>query len=352
MKSYINDSINKMIKSQKKIVIKRKNNSLSKNNKNTIDNNNNNSKKLKIIKKQRLNSAKEVKSNAKKIMNSKLKLGVKTSLNKENNDYKYSSAMNSRNLKLFHDSITPPKKSKIKIIKKKNNSKSIGTMSTLSGDNFNNFFENSEENIRKIGVNNFNYNADSHSNKLETILLEGNKNNVNIFRYDTNSNEDNNNNDINNDGKIMLKCDNYSLLTFGNSFSYSNSQKRKNNKEFFSDDNKNNYINKLKEENEILRKELKESTEQISFLINKIKDLKLDNNFLFKKNNKKINNKSRNISIKINNKIKATYEKKSQNKGIINNIKRKQMKTNTNSHIYRDNKYYTKMNECISKTKI
>ena len=29
-----------------------------------------------------------------------------------------------------------------------------------------------------------------------------------------------------------------------------------------------------------------------------------------------------------------------------------EMKTNTNSHIYRDNKYYTKMNECISKTKI
>ena len=366
MKSHINDSVKKVINTQKKIIIRRKNNSLSINNKEIIIKNPNNSKKSNITKKTRLNSTKEAKNNLKKALNSKLKLNitVKTPLNKEKKDNNFKT-INSRNLKYFQESITPPRKSKIKIIKKKNNnkSKSIGTISTGSGDNFN-YFADSDENNRNISINNFNYNADSHSNKLETILLEENKNNINNFIYETNSKEDNDKNDKEDDNKIMLKCDNYSLITFGNSFSYSNSQKRKNNKEFLYEEknNKKNfninvnrkldntYIDKLKEENEILRKELKESTEQISFLMHKIQDLKQDTYFINKKPiKKKLIHKSRNISIKIN-KTKETYEKKIQNKTIINNFKKKQI--NTNTFVNRDKKYHAKMIECISKIKI
>ena len=98
-----------------------------------------------------------------------------------------------------------------------------------------------------------------------------------------------------NENKIVLKCENNSLLTFGNSVSYSNSQKSKSTKKYFNNDKKNNndkniiihndntknssftllnhcninnnYLNKLKEENETMRKELKESNDQITFLM-------------------------------------------------------------------------------------
>ena len=112
------------------------------------------------------------------------------------------------------------------------------------------------------------------------------------------------------ENKIYLKCDNYSLLTFGNSFSYSNSQRSKSNKknsniEEYNDKNKtinyykdlvinfsnynknNNYVNKLKEENETLKKELKESNEQISFLMYQIKELKQNKNYNHDKKNAK-----------------------------------------------------------------
>ena len=44
-----------------------------------------------------------------------------------------------------------------------------------------------------------------------------------------------------------------------------------------------NYVNKLKEENEILKKELKESNEKISFLMNQIKELKENKSYKSKK---------------------------------------------------------------------
>ena len=189
----------------------------------------------------------------------------------------------------------------------------------------NNFLD-SDENNERIGVNNYNYNADSHSNKLETILFEEKTNNINNFYYETLSKEDSNENE--NENKIILKCDNYSLLTFGNSFSYSNSHKRQTNKKFFNKENNRNnneriklnlnkendfnYINKLKEENEFLKKELKESTEQISYLIHKIKDLKNDSFPPIKKARKKSIN--RNTSIKVNRVNKEKYEEKIKNK--------------------------------------
>ena len=65
-----------------------------------------------------------------------------------------------------------------------------------------------------------------------------------------------------------------------------------------------------------MRKELKESTEQISFLILQIKDLK-DNKFLpIKKNKRK--SLYRNISIKVN-KTKEGYQNRIKNNIIMKN---------------------------------
>ena len=90
------------------------------------------------------------------------------------------------------------------------------------------------------------------------------------------------------------------MVAFGNSFSHSNSHKSKSARKLFNNDNndkdeikinneknknsyfnltghynmKNNIVNKLKEENETLRKELIESNEQINLLMCQIKELK------------------------------------------------------------------------------
>ena len=121
---------------------------------------------------------------------------------------------------------------------------------------------------------------------------------INNFNYETGSD------DILNENMIFLKCDNYSTLTFGNSFSYSNS-KRKNNEENINininnkninitsfidennindnNNNKNIYYYKLKEENESLKKELQVSTDQINILKKEIKKLKKNSRYYMKK---------------------------------------------------------------------
>jgi hypothetical protein len=160
----------------------------------------------------------------------------------------------------------------------------------------------SEDNNHKI-----NYNVDTQSIEKNNKFIEDNKQNINNFCYETISKEE----DLN-ENKIVLKCDNNSLLTFGNSFSYSNSQKSKSTKKYFNNDKKNNndkniiihndnaknssftllnhcninnnYLNKLKEENETLRKELKESNDQITFLMYQIKELKENQNHKIKRN--------------------------------------------------------------------
>ena len=356
MKSVINDLAKRQIKPEKKILIKRKYNSLMINSKEILYQKTNYTKNLKKIIKNRHNSTKEEKNVCKKASNSKLYLNKKLSSPKEIN-------LQTINTRYIKNGITPPKKTKIKIIKKnecqhKRNNKSIGCLindklnkesastglSSGTGDKDKELLKNvidSEENNRKININNFNYNADSHSNKLETILFEDKTNNINNFCYETISKEDSNDND----NKIILKCDNYSMLTFGNSFSYSNSQKRKSNKKFFKKDNNNNcnntiktkgnfndnsYVNKLKEENEFLKKELKESTEQITFLIHQIQDLKDNSYFPIKKNRKK--SIPRNVFVK-QNKTKESYDIKIKNKLNLINKLNNQIKNNKNNDI-------------------
>jgi hypothetical protein len=276
-------------------------------------------------------------------------------------------------------------------------------------------FNDSENNNYK-----HNYNKDSQSVEKNNILIEENKENINNFCYETGTKEDSNEN------KIILKCDNNSLLTFGNSFSYSNSQKSKSTKKFFNNDNNNkdkdkdiininnkdknknscfnligqynlnnnyNYVNKLKEENETLRKELKESNDQITFLMSQIRELKegknykpskilrkkvcppniwnkkpmniddnekenynncntLENKIYGKVNNKKniIKHINENNNINNNNGNKLKVNKIKINKKIFIGNKKYQKKNNANL-IYLD-KPCEKINECISKIKI
>ena len=345
MKSYFNDTIKRLNNPNKKNFIKRKNNSLIINSQDIPYNKTNYIKNTKKIIKTRLNSTKEVKKALKKPIISNFNINNKLQTKKDNNIQ----TINARPIKAY---ITPPRQTKIRIIKPKPHQQSrknknlnseltnkftketklVNSISTgLSNGTLdregecNNFLD-SDENNERIGVNNYNYNADSHSNKLESILFEEKTNNINNFYYETLSKEDSNEKE--NENKIILKCDNYSLLTFGNSFSYSNSHKRQTNKKFFNKENNRsnneriklnlnkendfNYINKLKEENEFLKKELKESTEQISYLIHKIKDLKNDSFLPIKKTKKK--SIHRNTSIKVNRKNKEKYEENIKNK--------------------------------------
>ena len=276
-------------------------------------------------------------------------------------------------------------------------------------------FQDSENNNH-----NHNYNVDSQSIEKNNILIEENKENINNFCYESGTKEQDQ--EQSNDNKIIIKCDNYSLLTFGNSFSYSNSQKSKSTKKFFNIDSKNNdtniineynnksscfnlfnqcymnnnYVNKLKEENENLKKELKESNDQITFLINQIKELKGNkynkNKKFFKnkisppnlwdkrkmhldfddKENCNSNNNNEKKIVKQDSKINAAKNKNSsiraqnENNNIINKSKLKIGKIKISKRLSLKNKKiqnnltnmecnekpFDKLNQCISMIKI
>ena len=94
--------------------------------------------------------------------------------------------------------------------------------------------------------------------------------------YEIDSSEDN----IMDNKIILKKCENGSPITFGNSFSYTNSKKSsstrrvlKNNDNEEADMKNDENIFLLKSQNETLKKELKESNEQITFLKGEIEKL-------------------------------------------------------------------------------
>jgi len=389
MNSHINELTKLPNEPKKRIVIKRKNNSLIINNPEIYFDKTICPRNTQKLNKSRRNSTKEsknIKNGIKKGPNPKFYLNTKIPSYKENN----LQTINTRSIKTKNNKVTPPKKAKIKIIKKKDNQRqrnnscsniindnnindklikekkiinnfSISTgLSGSSGDRAKNFFDSEES--RNFNVNNYNYNADSHSNKLESLLFDEKVNNINNFCYETISKEDSNENE----DKVILKCDNYSMLTFGNSFSYSNSQKRKTNRKFLNNDNKksnnkqndvdldklndNSYVNKLKLENETLKKELEESAQQISFLMHQIKDLK-DNTYLPTKKPRK-KNIHRNISVK-ENKTKEIKETKLKNL-LLKKHKLNNDETNINKKITKSNSIIinSKKNKNNNKTNI
>lgn len=132
--------------------------------------------------------------------------------------------------------------------------------------------------------------CDNSDNEMENQDFEVipllNKDNV-YSNWDRNNKSTNNNYEIDSsednimDNKIILKkCENGSPITFGNSFSYTNSKKSsstrriiKNNDNEEADVKNDESIFLLKNQNETLKKELKESNEQITFLKGEIEKL-------------------------------------------------------------------------------
>ena len=270
---------------------------------------------------------------------------------------------------------------------------------------YNNYYNNIHKyNVDSLSIKKNSFINDFDSNKFFLEESNYNKDIINNFNYESN--------DDNSENKILLKYDDNSLLTFGNSFSYSNSQRSKsthnllingdndniNNNEkkscknLFSNYNINNniYVNKLKEENETLKKELKESNQQINILMYQIKELKQNKKYNYKTNkicspniwNKnmkyllmekeiynninsldknELNEKMRfnkNILKDINNTINDKINLKKGKKKII--IKRKfnlkekinQNKKRENNYYYPFNKHSEKIIEIISKLQI
>ena len=175
------------------------------------------------------------------------------------------------------------------------------------------------------------------------------------FNSKFNSNEDRNNTTNNYeidsiednmiDNKIFFKGgEDGSPITFGNSFSYTNSKRSsstrrilKNNENENTDkiDNKDeDNISLLKSQNETLKKELKESNEQITYLKNEIEKL-------IKK--KKKNYK---YAIRINRCSKPTPPVKKNSK---NNSYFEQHVLDTNNYYSHDNKYNKKFNKSKKK---
>ena len=297
---------------------------------------------------------------------------------KDNNiiNYKNNNNNKSKNISNYHSN-----KSLNIILKNKQNSKEsklINSMSTSSGvsicsnDNkkYIPFLNNDISTQNYLQNNNTNNNTNIDDKNLDLLSninfldyrkqfaeeTSRHRHNINNFNYESGSDDNLSEN------KIFLKCDNNSLLTFGNSFSYSNTKRSKstrktgNNED--NDENKNKiyckdliinynnksnlYVNRLKEENETLKKELKESSEQISLLKYQINELKCNKNYCSKKfiKNNKIcspniwkkrkfpliekENKTNNNNDNNNNDkclfIKIEYDKMRVNKDILKDI--------------------------------
>ena len=405
---------------KKNKVIKNKNSKIRNSEKNEVEissikmNYNN---KLKKRNKYRLNSSKNTNNNFKKSFESKCSLRQNLKKPILNNGININTSKIIRN-----NNIQTKNRTKINIRNKENISKNRNNANYNSNDNLNNYnidktfynitnkIKNSKQKKRHISSEdnniiikekekypNFidsennnhkhNYNVDSQSDKNNIFIEENeNKQNINNFCYESGSKDNDNDKDDQNENKIVFRCDDYSLFTFGNSFSYSNSKRSKSTKRFYGNDinnnidiiddsnknscfnlvsqynirNNNNYVNKLKEENENLKKELKESNDQITFLMYKINELKQNKKCILKKSikdkispanlwdkrminfdiddkenyNSYNHNDILNVKITLDNKIK---NKKDLSRDIIdnaNNIKKKikHNKNNINNH--------------------
>jgi len=388
----------------------------------------NDNNKLKKNNKYRLNSSKNINNNFKKSFESKNSLKQNLKKTNLNNGININTSKNIRN-----SNIQNKNKKKINIRNKENISKNKNNANYNSNDNLNNYninktfynitkkiknskqqkgnnspehnnifakenkkypkFVDSENNNHK-----HNYNVDSQSEKHNIFIEENeNKQNINNFCYESGSKDNDKDTYDQNENRIVFRCDDYSLFTFGNSFSYSNSKRSKSTKRLYGNDinnnidviddsnknscfslisqyntknNNNNYVNKLKEENENLKKELKESNEQITFLMYKINELKQNKKISLKKSLKEkisppnlwdkrmINfdiddkenynsynhNDTLNLKMTLDNKIK---NKKDISRDIIdnpNNIKRKS-KCNKYKNFINNNKKDSKNNK-------
>jgi hypothetical protein len=348
LKKYINEKLN--IKNKKFNNIYQEQNPSRSNPKN---------KSLLIYKKENISLNQKVnpKSKDKNIKHKNIKEQVYSKKNISKNNFNYSHPhphplphphnfnKNTENNKSFNCFLKRKQsKKQLKLINSVSTSAGMSSSSNKIEENgrlTNHDYHSNFKNNNSIDKNNITY--DKNINK-RIFLEESNycKHKINNFNYETGS-DDNLNENI-----IFLKYDNNSSLTFGNSFTYSNSQRSKSTKKNENVDNisnkfpfrNNNYLNKLKEENETLKKELKESNDQITFLKYKIKELKEDS-YNIKKS-------SRNIMFPTNIWNKKFFKYELLENRNSNSIKEFSLNSSTNAKIKFKKDFIEKLNHTIN----
>jgi hypothetical protein len=313
IQKYINQKLNSLQSEKQKQIIK---NLKAKNNKSKSNNHSNHSRNYSInfIQKTKTKTTnKTCKKNINiliKNKNNKIKKGrnAKQDMSLLNKEYKtnkvYSSYNNLPDLPSFSSNNNNNNNSIINF-----NNYSMKSPLQTKGKLINNFYHNYSSSMSTgISLNNNNeiykscsnfldnnsfHKIDSTENENENENLD--KEYIPIFKNNLkiNGNEDRNNNTTNNyeidssednmiDNKIYLKAGgNGSPITFGNSFSYTNSKRSSSTRRVFKNNDidtsdikdDDNSVFLLKSQNETLKKELKESNEQIIYLKNEIEKL-------------------------------------------------------------------------------
>ena len=255
---------------------------------NTKKNNNKNKSANKRHSKNESNNTKDNKlnkgrNNKKKILS--LKKEYKTNQN-------YSSFNNMANLINKKNNINKkfksPVQTKGKLIKNfyQNYNSSISTGISMK-TNTNDVYKSCSNFLDNNSLTKYNNSDNEMENQDFEIIPLMNKDFKVYSNWERNNKSTNNNYEIDSseenimDNKIILKkCENGSPITFGNSFSYTNSKKSsstrrvlKNNDNEEADMKNDENIFLLKSQNETLKKELKESNEQITFLKGEIEKL-------------------------------------------------------------------------------
>ena len=255
---------------------------------NTKKNNNKNKSANKRHSKNESNNTKDNKlnkgrNNKKKILS--LKKEYKTNQN-------YSSFNNMANLINKKNNINKkfksPVQTKGKLIKNfyQNYNSSISTGISMK-TNTNDVYKSCSNFLDNNSLTKYNISDNEMENQDFEIIPLMNKDFKVYSNWERNNKSTNNNYEIDSseenimDNKIILKkCENGSPITFGNSFSYTNSKKSsstrrvlKNNDNEEADMKNDENIFLLKSQNETLKKELKESNEQITFLKGEIEKL-------------------------------------------------------------------------------
>lgn len=207
--------------------------------------------------------------------NGRNKKKIKILYKKYNPNKIYSSYNNlslPKEINIIQNKSKSPMQTKGKLISEKNYNSSISTGITINSNGNELFktiknvisfreYRNKDEEEEDDFLPHFNFNFGSNSNE------DRNKNNS-MNNYEIDSSRDN---II--DNKIYKGNDNISYLTFGNSFSYTNSKRSCSTSKKLINNDYDEDIFILKNQNETLKKELKESNEQINLLKNEIEKL-------------------------------------------------------------------------------
>lgn len=269
MKAKFNDSLRKSIKDSSKPIPPKKPELKTKNNANLPTPLLKSNRIIKKIINKKLNTksfSKNVFNNTKKIVNdenSKISKKKHQSISLINPQTFYTNCTTFSKPFYIHQKIivnnNNPKNKKI------NNSNSLnnGTCPLITRKKSNKKLDAIPTTSSTVGAISHEYKGE-HYTESEKVSPKNNNNYINNFNYESGSDENN---------VFYCKFNDYSSLTFGNSCSNSSSNNNKSSSKKYLADSVLNNLSKLREENEALKKELKETNDQITKLKNKIEEL-------------------------------------------------------------------------------